>query len=370
MITADIVLGCGWGDEGKGNTTAWICSKHINSSECIVVRFSGGQQAGHNVVYNNKSHICQSFGSGVLHGKPTLISSYCTFYLSRLNNEYYVLKEKLGYSPVLFIDSMAHMTTPMDVAWNRANEKLNNHGSVGLGVAATYKRNLETPYKLYACDLMSYFIYLQKYHNIKKYYDDMVSSHPYKDFYYETLEKEESMFIYTGSIFSIVNQADILSSFNHIVFEGSQGILLDMIHGVYPNVTYGNTTSKNAMEMITSISYTVDIDIYYVTRCYQTRHGNGKMSDEKDLTLINCNETNVTSEWQGIFRIGEFDYNLLNYSISVDSIYHKNKNVNKNLVVTCMDQLPSFILDDHKINTDINDIYLVYSPSFDKYKKV
>jgi adenylosuccinate synthase len=42
---------------------------------------------------------------------------------------------------------------------------------------------------------------------------------------------------------------DYLKSFNHLIFEGSQGILLDMDHGVFPNVTYANTTSKNAYEV-------------------------------------------------------------------------------------------------------------------------
>ena len=85
-----IVIGAGWGDEGKGNVVSHL-SKKPNS---IVVRFNGGHQAAHNVIKDGVSHIFQSFGSGTLNGCPTYISKYCTVHLARMAKEYEVLLSK------------------------------------------------------------------------------------------------------------------------------------------------------------------------------------------------------------------------------------------------------------------------------------
>lgn len=115
------------------------------------------------------------------------------------------------------------------------------------------------------------------------------------------------------------------------IFEGAQGILLDRDFGVFPNVTRSNTTSKNALKL-----YPFK-EIYYVTRSYLTRHGNGFLPDEKPLKLINNKkETNTGNRYQGKFRTAELNTDLLNYALQCDS--HFAKGGKKNLVVTCMDQ--------------------------------
>jgi len=65
-----------------------------------------------------------------------------------------------------------------------------------------------------------------------------------------------------------------------------------MDHGIFPNVTYSNTTCKNAVEICNKLN--IFPDIYYITRCYQTRHGNGWMSNIKSFPIKNNKfETNV-----------------------------------------------------------------------------
>src|SRR6187402_1559457 len=74
---AFVVIGLGYGDEGKGLTTDYLCKEYKNS---IVIRFNGGQQAGHCVVMNDgRQHIFSNLGSGTFRNVPTYWSKYCTF---------------------------------------------------------------------------------------------------------------------------------------------------------------------------------------------------------------------------------------------------------------------------------------------------
>ena len=99
MHKYSVVLGIGFGDEGKGITTDYLCH-HILRQEGLapmVVRFSGGHQAGHTVYVKESSesiikHIFSSFGSGTLRGCPTYLSQFCTVAQFNIvaDNTYYV----------------------------------------------------------------------------------------------------------------------------------------------------------------------------------------------------------------------------------------------------------------------------------------
>ena len=135
-----------------------------------------------------------------------------------------------------------------------------------------------------------------------------------------------------------------------------------MDHGIFPNVTYGNTTSKNAMEICDKLSIPEgQREIFEVTRCYQTRHGHGWMSNTKPIQLINNQEEiNVYNEWQTNFKIAELDYELLNYALTVEKNY--SRGIRKNLVMTCLDQRPDFQLDIRKLEESFSRIIKSYSP--------
>ena len=168
MIKSKIVLGLGFGDCGKGITTDFLCSKEDPSST-IVVRFSGGQQCGHNVKIGDRSHVHSNYGSGTLRGVPSYFSEHCTIYPVTMYREKQYLK-RLGIEPELYIHPLANLTSPADVAYNKWREKRLNHGSCGLGVGATMTRNETTGYKLYAIDLLNQSTLSEKIINIYNYY--------------------------------------------------------------------------------------------------------------------------------------------------------------------------------------------------------
>jgi len=354
-----IIIDLMFGDSGKGITTDYF--SHLFSDDAIVVRYTGGHQAGHTVHIGEKSHIFSNFGSGTFRNVPTYFTEHCTMYPVTIWNELKVLKEKM-VTPLVYYHPLVKLTTPYDVVFNRMIEKKNGHGSCGLGIGTTMARNNDSGYKLYAIDLSNITILKVKLNQIYHYYRSKFPDLSDREQFDILCEKERIAFdkAVENLTFNIASY-EYLKTYSHLIFEGAQGILLDMKHGIFPNVTYGNTTSKNALEVCEKIGVT-DIELFYITRCYQTRHGNGWMSNNDNIILINNeNEINVFNEWQGNFRVGEIDYDLLNYSIAVDTIY--SKTAKRNLVVTCLDQRSDFNFDYSKLkNVTFDFIYNSYSP--------
>ena len=347
-----IIIGLGYGDEGKGLTTDYLCRQFKNP---LVIRFSGGHQAGHTVVTEKgERHVFSSFGSGTFRGTPTYWSKYCTLYPIALNNEHKAIR-KLGIEPELFVDALSMITTPYDIYYNRITERSNLHGSCGVGFGATVERN-EGPYKLYALDLCYPTVFHKKLAAVKTYYEVRKQA----TFEGEEFEKVLKEFLeaceHIRSFIQVVHEQSFFTKlalsevegvkyknlYDVLIFEGSQGILLDQDFGFFPNVTRAHVTSRNAMKIISTCNLPQP-EIYYVTRAYQTRHGNGFLSNENIPLDFNPNplETNQYNEWQGEQRIAPLDIDLLNYALECDSNYSMpfGKFLKKHLVVTCMDQI-------------------------------
>ncbi len=337
-----IVVDAMFGDACKGSFVNYLCSILTNT---LVIRFNGGHQAGHTVLHNGIRHTFSSFGSGTLQNIPTYWSKFCTIYPTALFNEYQKLKE-YGVTPNIFFDPLCPITTPYDVKYNLLTSK---HGSVGVGFGETIKRH-ENYYKLYYQDLFNITILKAKMNNIKTYYNDLINNNPRfslsthdvfnveksLEYWYECIEKLKEENIITLDNIDFEN-------YENIIFESAQGILLDMDFGFFPNVTRSNTTSKNAFQLLNELSlpasHLTNTKIYYLTRCYQTRHGDGFMSNENiKIDLINNeNEINVDSSFQGKFRTSPLDLDLLSYAMKCDEIF--NLDAIKHIVVTCLDQL-------------------------------
>ncbi len=349
-----IVLGLGFGDEGKGLTTSYLCSKTKNP---IVVRFNGGHQAGHTVVHNETKHVFSSFGSGTLQRVPTYWSKYCTVYPTAFMNEYRVLEEK-GFTPEIFIDPLCPITTPYDVELNHKQSQETNHGSVGVGFGTTIQRH-ENHYKLYFQDVLFPKVFEEKLKNIKNYYHSNSSYTIDKETIDKFIEDVNKMRFRT-----YIGGHDLFDLYTPI-FEGAQGILLDQDFGFFPNVTRSNTTSKNALELYPSK------EIYYVTRSYQTRHGNGFMSNEdKPVPLKNNeNETNKYNPWQGNFRTSMLDFDLLKYSLTCDNYF--SDGLRKYLVITCMDQYELDLdLVQKELSGVLDGLFISGGPSLNNIKQI
>ncbi len=331
-----IIVGCMFGDEGKGLTTSFLCHQTYRA---IVVRFNGGHQAGHTVVYNGKRHIFSSFGSGTLQKVPTYLSKYCTFYPLAFLNEYKVLRAlDPSLKPKVYVNPLCQLTTPYDVIYNQQIERKNNHGSVGVGFGTTIQRN-EDHYRLFAQDLYYENVFIEKLKSIKDYY-----AHKINGKIWDKIDIKNFIVVAMWVRNMITLSGDGILTNHFPIFEGAQGILLDQNFGFFPNVTRSNTTIQNAMDILKSWKtpsgfYDAPIEVYYVTRSYQTRHGNGFMTNQADKPKIknNQNETNRQHDFQGNFRTSALDVELLNYALRCDCNYAAG--TSKKLVITCMDQV-------------------------------
>ena len=215
LHNSDIVLGTFFGDEGKGNIVQWRCLQAIGENlSPIVCRFSSGPQAGHNVVHNGISHIC-------------------------ILNEYNELVKK-GIKPTLYINEKCKIITPFDVLNNINDENTLNNGSCGKGIFSTCKRYINTDKVTYLC-ILPYQIYIK---NVCQYYygSKLCAS--------KMTEYEEYVNMFNNACKWLTTCADIhiVSDFNNIlvnfddkinkvIFEGSQGLLLDMERGFMPHCT-------------------------------------------------------------------------------------------------------------------------------------
>lgn len=382
MSSTHIVLGSGFGDEGKGLTTSYLASEKNNP---LVIRFNGGHQAGHTVEVNGYKHVFSCFGSATLQGVSTFWSRFCTFCPTTFVNEYADLVNH-NIKPRIYIDPTSPICTPYDKLANMIGAKVTNHGSVGVGFGTTVQRQ-EDFFKLHMMDLFYPGILETKVHNISQYYMNKGLELP--------LNIEELMTEFYDSIEAIKELKKLnivrVKTFNELVehpyfetyiFEGAQGILLDQDFGFFPNVTRSNTTSKNALTLIKEANLPLP-EIYYATRCYHTRHGNGWLPHQDDNFNVNKEgETNVLCEYQGVFRYAPLNIDLLNYAIEADSTLQIG--LKRNLVISCLDQIgdnAEVVINDKResidklkihaaLNANFNKVFHSFSPDGTKIKKV
>ena len=316
MKETKIVLGSLFGDEGKGTTVQWLCKKaKADNKSCIVVRYCGGPQSGHTVNYNGITHEFASFGSGTLLGVPTYVDKNVLVDPICLCKEYDVLLSK-GIKPSININYDCRIITPYDVMYATNDKKTLEDGTTGHGVYATierYKRSTVNP-RPYR-DARSLLLLAREYYG------------------FDIDESLEKLFI--ESYDKMWNLCDCQNPFEYDIriLEGTQGLLLDADNGFYPNVT-ATTVGLNAVPDM----YLENAEVYMVCRSYLTRHGNG-FTPLYSENLSKENESNQTNQYQGNFKIGVFNFQLLNDAYQRHCIdnYVRKYNLKINLVVTHLD---------------------------------
>lgn len=331
MINTHVVIDLGFGDSGKGMVVSTLCSNLINP---LVVRFSGGHQAGHNVqLQDGTQHVFTSFGSGTFQGAPTFWSKECTFHPNSFINEFNILSKKTTEPIKIYIDSECPITTPYELEFNKTMDRFTGHGSCGVGFGATIERE-ENNYHLHVGDLLFPSAFKIKFDALRDFYKPMG---------FRISEDEISIFeedckecLKHISISQAKDIPQLSKEFSDLVFEGSQGLLLDKDIGFFPNVTRGNVGISQLQKIFPDLI----TNLYYVTRAYQTRHGNGPLTGETFERKIKRDprEQNNDSGFQGTFRTGILDVDLLKYAIYKNELQEANIK-NRNMVVTCLDHI-------------------------------
>lgn len=348
-MKVDAVIGANFGDERKGGTVDYLAAP--SGQDCLVVRFNGGAQAGHTVVTpEGQRHVFSHVGSGAFTGATTFLSRFFVVNPVYLYKELSQLKA-LGVTPEIVVDYNCLVTTPYDMLINQAIEKargVNRHGSCGAGLNETIVRNLTDRFTLTVNDTWAIGALWDRLKDIRGIYVPQRLEQ-----LGITLDKKDVELLNNRNLFerfyddcvkllSFVSAADsrVLKSYNHVIFEGAQGLLLDEEHEYFPHVTRSKTGLRNVVTLAQEVGIT-DLTVYYATRCYLTRHGAGPLPGEMGEKPYSKIEdlTNIPNPYQDSLRFAYLDLDLLHRTILKDLGEAKSVKITPRIAISCLDQV-------------------------------
>ena len=323
-MSTTVVLGAQWGDEGKGKVTDFFAS-----TADYVVRFQGGNNAGHTIVVGENKIALSLTPSGVLYPNCTpVIGSGCVIDIGFLKQELEMLNEKNINTDKLVISANAHVVMPYHKLLDELIEESlgeNKIGTTKKGIGPCYADKIQRK-GIRIQDLLdetNFEIKVRK--NIEDVNLTLTKIYDHSPLVVDDILDEFSA--YKDIVTNHVADASLLianaiKNKKTILFEGAQGTLLDIDHGTYPFVTSSNTSSGNAA--IGSGVGPKNIDrIVGVTKAYISRVGSGPFLTEQkneigDFLIEKGAEFGVVTGRRR--RCGWLDLISLKYSVRVNSL--------------------------------------------------
>lgn len=392
MQEARIVIGANFGDEGKGLMTDFFAKELMDKyGKCLVSCSNGGSQKGHTVLSaDGIRHVFHHFGSGNFAGADTYLSKYFIVNPIIFNREYEELFEKRALTRT-YVDKRCIVTLPTDMMINQLIEEKRGkgkHGSCGFGIFETILRSKKI--NITVEDLL----YVDRQHiqdfngmignisfdEIKKYIDERLAflgidfeecDANWKNAFDHIDDILDNFIQDVQRFFKGIEVVDdnVFDKYEGVVFEGAQGLLLDMNNAEYmPHLTPSNTGIKNPAEIITDYckDYNKHVNTVccYVTRSYMTRHGAGRFDTECKKELINADMydmTNVPNKYQDTLRYGWLDLEKLRERMLYDIKFNAlNIKPEIRLAVTHLNEFENNLDDIHVMFGDMH-IYESYN---------
>lgn len=360
MRTSYIVTDLSYGDAGKGTTVDYL-ARQVEST--VVVRHCGGAQAAHNVVTaDGRHHTFSQFGSGsFVPGTKTHLSRFMLISPPRMMTEATKLIE-LGETDIwqrLSIDEQAPVIMPWHMAATQLRELARGparHGSVGIGISEVQRDILAGIDVIRAGDLRRPEGLVNRLKELQriKFYEMRgelnVPDSPEARQAWAVLNNDDmagdliaAYRRWIGTGLRIVPGSflrELADQHDALIFEGSQGVLLDEWFGFHPYTTWSTTTSENAETLLSEIDSKVPVTRYGVIRAYTTRHGPGPFVTEDPKLADTLPELhNQTGRWMGDFRYGHLD--LVAHRYAIDA----TRGIDQ-LVVTGLDRANAWLYSD------------------------
>jgi len=275
-----VIVGTQWGDEGKGKIVDFLAEK----ADCVV-RYGGGANAGHTVVVDGKKYAFHIVPSGVVFGRRSYIGNGVVLDPEVLLEEIENLKKE-GVKPKLYISDRAHVVFDFHKIIDDLEESFK--GELGAG---TTKRGIGPAYSdkvarfgIRVADLLDENILKKKLGILVELKQRLISQVYGGN---ETLGKDDilrkyrqlgkRMAKFVCDVSFEINSA--LDKGQTVVFEGAQGTLLDIDHGVYPYGTSSNPTAGGACTGV-GVGPTKITRVVGVTKAYTSRVGAGPVPTE------------------------------------------------------------------------------------------
>ena len=318
------IVGAQWGDEGKGKITDFFAGQSD-----YVVRFHGGNNAGHTVIVDGKTFKLHLIPSGVIYGEPlSVIGNGVVVDPKALIDEIKYLKEK-GINPKLMVSDRAHVIMPYHIALDGA---LSDHqkdlaaGSTNRGIAPVYADKM---YRngIRMIDLLEPSVFNEKLDKGFNFNKGLIENALGKILNY-TKEEIYNTYIEYGKILKPYISDVSVELFNaykngkNILFEGAQGMSLDVDHGIYPYTTSSNTAAGH-VSIGTGVSFKTIDRVIGVVKAYLSRVGESPLptelqNDTGDLIRENGGEYGTTTGRPR--RIGWLDLVQVRQAVRVNGL--------------------------------------------------
>lgn len=319
------IVGSQWGDEGKGKITDWLGQK------CdLVVRFQGGNNAGHTIIVGDKKVVLHLIPSGILHDHClSLIGHGVVFDPEAFSKELDDLeKADVEVTPKkLLISNNCTVITHYHKLLDGLRESQGpiKIGTTGKGIGPAYEDKAGRK-SVKLKDLLNKEILIEKLSSCLQ-EKKVLFEHLYKSEFPTVEQEAERLFElgkrvapFLGDTFSKIDES--LTTGKKILFEGAQGVLLDVDYGSYPFVTSSNTSAGGIYTGAGLPGNHID-EILGITKAYTTRVGEGPFPTEMfddlgDKIQTIGNEFGATTGRKR--RCGWLDLPLLKYAVKASNL--------------------------------------------------
>ena len=324
-MPATVVVGCQWGDEGKGKLTD-LLAKEMR----LVVRYQGGHNAGHTIVVDGESYALQLIPSGILHpGITNVIGNGVVVDPKVLLGEIDALEARGVNAANLVLSGNAHLVMPYHQELDRMSERFlgkNKLGTTKGGIGPAYA-DKATRVGLRVQDLLDPKIFRQKLDLVLKEKNQILAkvynrlplsadqiAHDYLDVYAPRIEPM------IADTVSLIHEA--LEAHQHVLLEGAQAVFLDLDHGTYPFVTSSNPVAGGACVGAGIGPRHID-RVVGIAKAYVTRVGSGpfptELFGEQADDLIERGHEYGTNTGRRR-RVGWFDAVMLRQAVRLNSM--------------------------------------------------
>jgi adenylosuccinate synthase len=331
MKRAIIIVGLGFGDEGKGATVDFL-TRALEAD--LVVRYCGGSQAGHNVeLPDGRRHTFSQFGAGTLVAPDpprTYLGPNVVIDPLALVREARHLTELGIRDPARFLT--IHPRCLVATLWlqmlNRLRELSRGdakHGSCGQGIGEArsywlrYGEDAVFAADLRHLDQLRHKLELQRQRTLLELqvFIDRIDADALDEFDLWELNAESVARDLHEAIPEGLAIDAAIPAFRTAIFEGAQGVLLDEYRGFHPYTTWNTVTPHHAWELVQAADIEA-VAVLGITRAYTTRHGEGPLPTfSAGLTERLQDVGNPWNRWQGSLRCGWLDLPLVRYAAAV-----------------------------------------------------
>lgn len=275
-----VVVGTQWGDEGKGKITDYLSEKAE-----VIVRYQGGNNAGHTIKFNNVTYKLHLIPSGVFYSKTCILGNGMVINPKELVKELEYLNEKGISTNNIRISDRAHVILPYHVELDDVQEARKGDNKIG-----TTKKGIGPAYMDKAArvgirivDLLDYDEFKRKLTtNLKE--KNLLFTKVFEieemklvDILDEYFEYGQKFSKYVCDTSKVLNHS--IDEGENVLFEGAQGAMLDIDHGTYPFVTSSNPIA-GGVTIGSGVGPSKINDVIGVTKAYTTRVGDGPFPTE------------------------------------------------------------------------------------------